>query len=251
MAQPDTYAALLQALRVARQQQTSAELPFERSLTALELERALETVESYRAISARWPLEWHNLPTRFWAGLNRLVRRYLRWYIEPIVAQQNAFNAAVAELLHAFARAREELNAQAAVAAHVAPAPFTEALAEAEVAELMALVAERARAEPPASFPELEIGPLLARLEGLSEVRAHWELRGATVYERGLIAVHKLVRRYLRWLVNPLVAQQNAHNAAVVQALRALFAVDAEARAELAAQRAGSSSRQRARGNQR
>jgi hypothetical protein len=50
--------------------------------------------------------------------------------------------------------------------------------------------------------------------------------------------VNKLVRRYLRWYINPIVEQQNAANAALTMALLRLIALDAERRAEVAALRA-------------
>jgi hypothetical protein len=46
------------------------------------------------------------------------------------------------------------------------------------------------------------------------------------------------MRFYLRWLINPIVEQQNNANAAVVETVAPLLAVDAEVRAMLAAQRA-------------
>ncbi len=39
---------------------------------------------------------------------------------------------------------------------------------------------------------------------------------------------NKLVRRYLRWYINPIVEQQNAANAAFTVALLRLIAVDAD-----------------------
>jgi hypothetical protein len=236
-----TLATLRRALAEARRELAPPAQPVGQSLTAIELERALETAETYRAVSARWPLEWHNLPTRFWSGLNRLLRRYLRWYVEPIVEQQNAFNAALTECLLQLRRAQVELEGQRAALRAAGKRQEQGGAGKGTARDfegLMALVRARAALEPQAAFPELELEPLLARLEGLREVQAHWELRGTTLYERGLVAVHKLVRRYLRWLVNPLVEQQNAHNAALVQALRALAARDAALRAELAARRA-------------
>jgi predicted nucleic acid-binding protein len=70
------------------------------------------------------------------------------------------------------------------------------------------------------------------------QVSAHWPLGGATLSQRARALVNKLVRRYLRWYINPIVEQQNAANAAFSVALAAMIQVDAERRAEVAALRA-------------
>src|SRR2546423_1649187 len=77
-------------VRARRQAQGQAvQSPIER-----DLRRSLDEIELYRVISAHWPLLGKTVPQRAVALLNKLVRRYLRWYINPIVEQQNAANAA-------------------------------------------------------------------------------------------------------------------------------------------------------------
>jgi hypothetical protein len=232
----DAVFVRLQAL-VAQQQQAlhAPTQALDRSSLAIELERSLETVEAYRVVSSHWPLEWHNLPTRFWSGVNRVVRRYLRWYIDPIVAQQNQFNNAVAILLAALAAAQTELRQQRQMQ-HAPVSPVMPSAAD--EAALHETIAARAAQEPLARFPDLELLSLLDAVVAAREVQAHWPLVAHTPYEQALVTLHKLVRRYLRWYINPLVAQQNAYNAALCQALAALVARDAEVRAEVAAQRA-------------
>jgi hypothetical protein len=74
-------------------------------------------------------------------------------------------------------------------------------------------------------------------LEYTRVVSAHWPLEGRTLYERGWAFVNKVVRRYLRWYINPIVEQQNAYNDASTRAIRLLIEANAELRAEMAALR--------------
>ena len=81
--------AEVRARRLAQGQ--AEEQPLER-----DLRRSLDEIELHRVISAHWPLLGKTVPQRIIALINKLVRRYLRWYINPIVEQQNAYNDAVA-----------------------------------------------------------------------------------------------------------------------------------------------------------
>jgi hypothetical protein len=63
-------------------------------------------------------------------------------------------------------------------------------------------------------------------------------LLGTTLPQRAIALINKLVRRYLRWYINPIVEQQNAANAACTAALLRLIALDAARRAEVARCRA-------------
>ena len=96
----------------------------------------------------------------------------------------------------------------------------------------------QAQAEP--SSLERELRRALDEIELYRVVSAHWPLLGKTVPQRVIALVNKLVRRYLRWYINPIVEQQNAANAAFTGALLRLIALDAERRAEVAAIRARS-----------
>jgi hypothetical protein len=119
--QPDV-AAILEAIReeVRRRRATqrvpggsaSAGSP---AFPEIELRRMLQEVEAGRAVSAHWPIHGRTLPQRAIAFLNRLVRRYLRWYINPIVEQQNAYNDVIARALHGLVAANEELRAEVAL----------------------------------------------------------------------------------------------------------------------------------------
>jgi hypothetical protein len=71
--------------------------PQAHALNLAELRRSVESVNDTWFVSAHLPITWE---TRILGRLNaytkRLVRLLLRWYINPIVEQQNRFNSAVA-----------------------------------------------------------------------------------------------------------------------------------------------------------
>ena len=87
----------------------------ESSFDEVELARSLEEVRANQGVSAHWPIVWKTPLQAFFAGLQRFTRRFLRWYINPIVEQQNAYNAAseraLGLLVAANARLREEIIA--------------------------------------------------------------------------------------------------------------------------------------------
>jgi hypothetical protein len=99
-------------------------------------------------------------------------------------------------------------------------------------------VQNRGLAEPPARFPDLELRVLEPQLGLRERVSAHWPLIGTTLPQRAVALANKLVRRYLRWYINPIVEQQNAANAAITAALLALIRLDSERRAQVAEMRA-------------
>lgn len=85
------------------------------SFDEVELARSLEEVRASQGVSAHWPIIWRTPLQAFFALLQRVTRRFLRWYINPIVEQQNAFNASTERtlslLVAANARLREEVVA--------------------------------------------------------------------------------------------------------------------------------------------
>jgi hypothetical protein len=87
----------------------------ESSFDEVELARSMEEVRANQGVSAHWPIVWKTPLQAFFALVQRFTRRFLRWYINPIVEQQNAFNAATERtlglLVAANARLREELIA--------------------------------------------------------------------------------------------------------------------------------------------
>jgi hypothetical protein len=239
-----------------------------------DLQRGLDEIELYRVVSAHWPLIGKSFPQRAVALVNKLVRRYLRWYINPIVEQQNAYNDAVARTLRLLADAYLDLGEQIVENKETKsqeprtknqesskgyrPTESTEHQGQADkeaskqefqkhienefsilnsqfsILDLQSLVRERAAAEPPAHFPDLELQATEPWLRLPNQVNPHWPLVGTTARQRVVALVNKLVRRYLRWYINPIVEQQNAANAAICAALLVFIRLDAERRAQIA-----------------
>lgn len=79
-----------------------------------ELRAAVAEVEALRAVSAHWPLTWRTPRERAQVFVQRLIRRGLRWYIAPIVEQQNAYNNAVARVLALLVDANRQLASEVA-----------------------------------------------------------------------------------------------------------------------------------------
>jgi hypothetical protein len=267
-------AALLEGLRAEVRARRLAQGQAEPSPLERDVRRSLDEIELHRVVSAHWPLIGKTVPQRAVALLNKLVRRYLRWYINPIVEQQNAYNDTVARALRLLADAYADLDEQIAGTGYGGrgmgdegretgggrremgdegtgsggfadnPVRSTQSSvlsprsAALDRQSLLALVRERAAAEPPASFPDLELRALEPQLRLRQQVSAHWPLPAATLPQRAVALANKLVRRYLRWYINPIVEQQNAANAALTTALLALIRLDAERRAQVAALRA-------------
>src|SRR6266487_177283 len=107
-------AAILDQLRNEVRARRMALGQIELSPLERDLQRSLDEIELYRVVSAHWPLIGKTIPQRAAALVNKLVRRYLRWYINPIVEQQNAYNDAVARTLRLLAEAYAELGEQIA-----------------------------------------------------------------------------------------------------------------------------------------
>jgi hypothetical protein len=253
-------ATILEGLRAEVRARRLAQRPAELSPLERDLQHRLDEIELHRVVSAHWPLMGKTVPQRVVALANKLVRRYLRWYINPIVEQQNAYNDTVARALRLLAEAYGELGEQITEAqsaerkAQDDQAPSNPALlsTEAQSAErkaqddqapsnpallstaLRSALRQRAAAEPPARFPDLELRALEPQLGLRQRVSAHWPLPATTLPQRVIALANKLVRRYLRWYVNPIVEQQNAANAAITAALLAIIRLDAERRAQVA-----------------
>jgi len=78
-----------------------------RAFNLTELRKAVDELNDHWFVSAHLPMTWDTpLVGRLGSYTKRVVRILLRWYINPIVEQQNRFNAVTA-------RAAVELNAYA------------------------------------------------------------------------------------------------------------------------------------------
>jgi ubiquinone/menaquinone biosynthesis C-methylase UbiE len=77
---------------------------------------ALERVHATARVNPHLPIAWPTWPSRMWSKVvaltQKAVRRSLRWYINPIVEQQNRFNLAVTHTLDMFWRELDQLKAQ-------------------------------------------------------------------------------------------------------------------------------------------
>lgn len=258
---PDV-AAILEQLRAEVRAQSAARQPIGDDALQRALQRSLDDLEISRVVSAHWPLTGRTLPQKAMALINKVVRRYLRWYINPIVEQQNAFNNAAARTLRLLAEAYQELAHQVAeqretgaqtrtdgnethndvhtgtIASEERSAAGIDPAIAPTYADLMAQVRNRAAMEPAARFIELELHDALTQAQSRQIVSAHWTLTGRTFVEKVIALHHRVVRQYLRWLINPIVEQQNAANEALTAALHTLIRIDAAFRADVAAFRA-------------
>jgi hypothetical protein len=65
-----------------------------------EVQVAIQDVNINARVNSHLPLLWEDMIVgRLRALVQRVVRRLLRWYINPIVEQQNVYNAASAKAL--------------------------------------------------------------------------------------------------------------------------------------------------------
>jgi hypothetical protein len=244
-------AQILEQLRSAIRAQRLADGSATLSPTERDLRRSLDELELYRVVSAHWPLKARTPLERPIILINKVVRRLLRWYINPIVEQQNAYNDAVARSLRIMADAYHELAEQsrqanqappaaptAPTTSPTKPAAATIAPAQADQATLQSIIEQRGAAEPPARFPELDLVALAPQLSQRAKVNAHWPIGGAGPLGQASALTQKSVRQYLRWLINPIVDQQNAYNDAVTESIQHLSRRDSELRAVIAALRA-------------
>ena len=230
-------AAILEALReevrAARAAQGDAEAGTALGALERELRHCAEQLEITRVVSAHWPLEGRGLYQRGLFLVHKLVRRYLRWYVNPIVEQQNAFNEAAARSLRLLIEANGELRAQIAELRRAAEAGGPPAGGEPQ-----GLAEHEAGAAPAPPAPDPGLAGPADQAAARAAVSAHWQLGGETPLARARALLQRAVRQYLRWYINPIVEQQNAANAALADALPRLAAADAELRARLAALRA-------------
>lgn len=79
---------------------------------------ALNTMQRRAWVNAHWNIAWPHWPpglrAKLAAAWQKLTRRLLAWYINPIVRQQNEFNRATLGAIESLAREVLELRAQSA-----------------------------------------------------------------------------------------------------------------------------------------
>ena len=101
--QPDVAAVLAELreqVRARRERLALTDTSDPHALSLAELRRSADAVNDHWFVSAHLPITW-DLPVvgRLAAYTRRLVRLLLRWYINPIVEQQNRFNSATARAI--------------------------------------------------------------------------------------------------------------------------------------------------------
>lgn len=208
-------AAVLEALRAevkTRRQQAPGS---ERSALEQQLDRCIEQLEITRVVSAHWPLEGRNPVERAWVLVHKVVRRYLRWYIDPIVEQQNAFNDTAARALRLLAESYADLRQQ------------IEQQGDQNTGES----SNGAMPTTVFSANQADLSRLHEQLNQQQAVSAHLPISENGPKKLASAAAKRTIRQYLRWMINPIVEQQNAFNAALAAALPSLAALDAQLRA--------------------
>lgn len=90
-------AELREQIRERRARLTVGDGSGSHALNLAELRRSVESVNDTWFVSAHLPITWETrIVGRLGAYTKRIVRVLLRWYINPIIEQQNRFNSAVA-----------------------------------------------------------------------------------------------------------------------------------------------------------
>jgi hypothetical protein len=76
-----------------------------------ELQAAVQDVNISAKVNAHLPLLWQDtVLSRLRAYSQRVIRRLLRWYINPIIDQQNMFNASAAKTITLLAAENSRLQ---------------------------------------------------------------------------------------------------------------------------------------------
>lgn len=250
---PTEVAELLEALRHEVHQQRAArhamrQTPGLADYDAMQhdLQHAVEQLELTRVVSAHWPLQHRTWYERGLNLVHRVVRRSLQWYIHPIVEQQNAFNEVAARALTTLIEGYDAMAQQIARLPHTdhdhhdAPPTTPQPSSSPSVNPpppttiLQAHIDGAADHEPPAHLTDLVLAGMMPQLVAQQHVNAHLILQGG----RMVVLVQRAVRYYLRWLINPIVEQQNGYNTALTTALSRLAVADSTIRAVVAMARA-------------
>ena len=222
-AHPIDVAALLADLQ--QRIQTHAQASGQASeLTKAELHalhEALHELELTRVISAHWPIEGTGLFGRIIAVIQKVTRRLLRWYINPIVEQQNAYNDAVLRALRLLIDAyQEQSHTHAQLPPQTPQTPTHTGTTEINDSTTAHSVQQRiAAAEAPFSLWEHELRTDEDARKQIARIHAHWPLPVRTPIDYLANAVHKLQRLLLRWYINPIVDRMNQSNQAIHRSL--------------------------------
>lgn len=217
-AQPIDVAAVVDALHAKIAQQahhTTAQT--DTSAELYDVYDALHEMELTRVISAHLPIVNVTMVGRIIGLLQKVTRRLLRWYINPIVEQQNMYNDAVMRTMREIVAAYEA-NVQPQAPTPSVPPPDTGVGHDVHVTQ-----AQLAKNEPPMSAHTLALLHLESVRNLHQTVHAHWPLPVRKPLDHVANTIHKLQRMLLRWYINPIVEQINAHNRATQRAIQLLI----------------------------
>lgn len=220
-AHPIDVAALLADLQQRIQTNASAsgqatELT-KAELTALH--EALHELELTRVISAHWPIEGHGLVGRIIAVIQKVTRRLLRWYINPIVEQQNAYNDAVLRALRLLIDAYQEQSQSQAQLPPSVPTTTPHVPTVTDTVQASQMQQHIAAQEAPFSLWEHELRTDEDARAHITRIHAHWPLPVRKPIDHIANAIHKVQRLLLRWYINPIVDRMNQSNQAIHRSL--------------------------------
>ena len=182
------------------------------------LHEALHEVELTRVISAHWPIQGVGLVGRVIAAAQKIIRRMLRWYINPIVEQQNAFNDATLRAMRLMIDVFEEQTAALPPPPQTPPmAPRTTMTVDStNAAQIQTILAN---SEPAFDMWENNLRVDEEERAQIAKVHAHWPLPADRPIDYVANALHKVQRRLLQWYINPVTANMNAANRALHRSL--------------------------------
>ena len=173
-----------------------------------DLHDVLHEMELTRVISAHLPLKNSGILGRFITLAQKIIRRLLRWYINPIVDQQNMYNDAVMRTMQALVEAYHTQSTTT-----VPPTPPAPTIApDAKFDDALRIQANIAQQEPPIPPFEHALMSLVATRQHLMTVHTHWPLPVRKPVDYVANTIHRIQRISLRWYFNPIVAQMNLHN---------------------------------------
>ena len=217
-AQPIDVAAVVDALHARIAQHTNSSTAHtDTSAELYDVYDALHEMELTRVISAHLPIVNTTMVGRAIGLLQKITRRLLRWYINPIVEQQNMYNDAVMRTMREIVAAYE---------ANALPQPPTPAVTTPDIGtghDVHAIHAQLAGSEPPMSAQTLALLHLESVRTMHQTVHAHWPLPVHQHLDHVANTIHKLQRMLLRWYINPIVEQMNAHNRTTQRAIQLLI----------------------------